>query len=123
MIPKHVSEFLRAAIPSTWALDTLRLLKKSPHRVWTSAALNAELRGSLPMIEDILAGFRRWGLVLDAEGGCRYATENSLDATVDELVRLYAERPVSVIAEIARSPHEKLQTFVDAFRVKKDEKS
>lgn len=120
MIPAHISEFLRNAIPSTWALDVLRLLKKSPNRIWTPAGLNAELRGSVPMIEEILAGFRRWGLVIDEAGGCRYASENALDATVEELVRLYAERPVAVIAEIARSPHEKLQTFIDAFRVKKD---
>lgn len=122
MIPAHIAEFLRTAIPSTWALDILRLLKKSPTRVWTSAALNAELRGSLPLIEDVLGGFRRWGLIVDAEGGCRYAAESPLDKTVDELLHLYAERPVAVIAEIAQSPHEKLRSFVDAFRVKKDEK-
>jgi hypothetical protein len=121
VIPKHISEFLRTAIRSTWALDSLRLIKLAPARTWTSAALTAELRGSVPMVEGILAGFARWGLVLeDPPGFYRYAANAELDATVSELLRLYAERPVAVIGEIALSPNDKIQTFVDAFRMKKD---
>jgi hypothetical protein len=120
VIPKPISDFLRTAIPSTWALDALRLLKNAPDRAWTPAALSAELRGSIRMVQEILPGLQRWGLVSEESGRWRYLPENALDVTVTELMQLYAERPVAVIAEIALSPNEKLYTFIDAFRVKKD---
>jgi len=121
VIPQHISDFLRNAIKSTWALDVLRLLKNSENRAWSAASLNAELRGALPMVTDILHEFQRWGLVVeDPQGIYRYAVTNTLDATVAELLAIYAERPVMVIREIALSPNEKLQSFVDAFRMKKD---
>jgi hypothetical protein len=121
VIPKHISEFLRSAVKSTWALDVLRLLKKSPDRAWSVPALIAELRGSTKMVEDILAGFHRWGLAAeDDDGYWRYVSDNALDATIADLMAFYAERPVAVIAEIALSPNEKLYTFIDAFRVTKD---
>jgi hypothetical protein len=36
------------------------------------------------------------------------------------LARLYAERPLAVIREIMSAPNDKLHSFVDAFRLKKD---
>lgn len=120
MIPQHISDFLRSAIPSTWALDALRLLKCATDRTWTPAALSAELRGSITMVQEILPGLRRWGLVTEEAGRWRYVPGNALDGTVAALMQLYAERPVAFIAEIALSPNEKLHTFIDAFRVKKD---
>lgn len=120
MIPIHIADFLRTAIPSTWALDALRLLKNAPDRAWTPATLSAELRGTPKMVEDILPGLKRWGLVSEEGGRWRYAADNALDGTVAELMQIYAERPVTVIAEIALSPNEKLHTFIDAFRMKKD---
>ncbi len=120
MIPNHIADFLRTGIPSTWALDALRLLKSAPDRSWTPAMLSAELRGTLKMVEEILPGLKRWSLVSEHDGSWRYAADNALDGTVAELMQIYAERPVTVIAEIALSPNEKLHTFIDAFRVKKD---
>jgi hypothetical protein len=121
VIPQHISEFLRNAVKSTWALDVLRLLKNDPERTWTAHALTAELRGAMPMVTEILKDFQRWGLVIEDQPGVfRYPLNNALDATVSELLAIYSERPVMVIREIALSPNEKLQSFVDAFRMKKD---
>jgi hypothetical protein len=41
-------------------------------------------------------------------------------ATVEELARTYAERRVSVIGLIFAKPTEKLRSFADAFRIRKD---
>ena len=38
-----------------------------------------------------------------------------------EVVRLYGERPVSLIKEIMAAPNDKIHSFVDAFRLKKDQ--
>ncbi len=126
MIPQHIADFLRIAIKSTWALDLLRLLKNTPERAWSAAELTAELRGSMAMVENILAQFGRWGLAAEVSSArFRYTAVSGLDATVEETLRLYTERPVAVIELIAQTPTEmttaeKLQSFVDAFRLKKD---
>jgi len=122
MIPEHLSAFLRANIRSVWALDLLVLIKTSPDRSFTVAALNDLLRASPSLVEEILATFNRQGLVTtEPGGGYRYAPAGSeIDATVSELTRLYGERPMAVIKEILSAPNEKIHSFVDAFRLKKD---
>jgi DNA-binding IclR family transcriptional regulator len=122
MIPEHLIAFLRANIKSVWALDLLVLIKTSPDRSFTAAALNDRLRASPSLVEEILGTFTRQGLVsAEANGGYRYAPAGSeTDAAVSELTRLYAERPMAVIKEILSAPNEKIHSFVDAFRLKKD---
>jgi hypothetical protein len=96
-------------------------MHKTPERNWSVYELTAELRGSVPMVETILKSFLRSGLVIEAgDGRYHYAAADTLDALVAEMLRLYAERPVAVISAIAASPADKIQTFVDAFRLKKD---
>ena len=122
MIPEHLTAFLRANIKSVWALDLLVLIKTSPHRSFTVNALNDRLRASPSLVEEILATFIRQGIVTaEPDGGYRYAPAGSeVDAAVSELTRLYAERPMAVIKEILSAPNEKIHSFVDAFRLKKD---
>jgi hypothetical protein len=64
-------------------------------------------------------------VIEDPPGRYRYAVRTELDAIVNELLAIYAERPVAVIREIALSgtekvQNERIQSFVDAFRLKKD---
>jgi hypothetical protein len=126
VIPPHISEFLQVFIKSVWALDLLRLIKNAPARAWTVADLTTELRGSVPMVESILEGFLRAGLAVeDPASHYRYAASPALDGLIAELLVLYSQRPVTVIGEIAqlsteRTSTDKIQSFVDAFRLKKD---
>jgi DNA-binding IclR family transcriptional regulator len=122
MIPEHLRTFLRATIKSVWALDLLVLIKGAPGRSWTVASLNDRLRASTSLVEEILGSFIRQGLVAEEPGGTyRYAPADAqTDALASELARLYAERPLAVIKEIMSAPNEKLHSFVDAFRLKKD---
>jgi hypothetical protein len=126
VIPPHISEFLQVFIKSVWALDLLRLIKSTPTRAWTIPDLTAELRGSVPLVEGILDGFTRAGLAVeDPPGHYRYAASVALDHLIAELLVLYSQRPVAVISVIAqlspeRTSTAKIQSFVDAFRLKKD---
>jgi hypothetical protein len=121
VIPEHISEFLRSTVKTVWALDLLRLLKGTQHRSWTVLALTAELRGSIPMVESNLEIFKSWGLVMeDSQGLYRYASNEMLDAVVVELLQIYRERPMAIIQKIAEAPNDKLKTFVDAFRIKRE---
>ncbi len=122
MIPERVRAFLRATIKSVWALDLLVLMKNAPDRAWTVGALNDRLRASTTLVEEILKGFTREGLVTaNADDTYAYTPASAeMDAVAGELVRLYAERPVAIIKEILSAPNEKIHSFVDAFRLKKD---
>jgi len=122
MIPEHLRNFLRTAIKSVWALDLLVLLRSSPGQAWTTVALNNRLRASTSLVEEILVSFTRHGLVtVEADGTYRYAPSSpEIEAMAAEVTRLYGERPVSLIKEIMTAPNDKLHSFVDAFRLKKD---
>ena len=122
MSPEHLSTFLRATIKSVWALDLLVLMKSAPDHAWTVASLNDRLRASTSLVEEILGSFIRQGLVAqEPDGTYRYAPADArTEAQASELARLYAERPLGVIKEIMSAPNEKLHSFVDAFRLKKD---
>src|SRR5690606_32472415 len=106
----------------SWALDLLVLMKGAPRQDWTVTSLNDRLRASTSLVEEILATFIGNGLVvLEGDGVYRYQPENGeIDTLAGELTRLYAERPVAVIKEIVSAPNEKIHSFVDAFRLKKD---
>lgn len=122
MIPAHIRAFLRATIKSVWALDVLVAMQSAPGKAWTVAALNERLRASASLVEDILAAFSRAGLVVrENDGRYRYSPASpALEALTSELAKLYAERPMTIIKEIVTAPNEKIRSFVDAFRLKKD---
>ena len=49
-------------------------------------------------------------------------TDGTADAMIALLEELYRERRVAVISEIHSTPISKVQTFADAFRLRKDGK-
>lgn len=120
MIPEHVRGFLRTEIKSTWMLDLLMVLKGSAPRAWAPADLIAELRGSKVVVEDCLARLVSLGIVSRDNGRYHYAgAGNPHAATIEDLVRIYAEQPLAVIKEILSSPNDKIQSFIDAFKLKR----
>jgi hypothetical protein len=105
--------------------DDLRLLiliSREAARSWTSEDLNRDLRGSLALVEEILLRFVAAGLVATEPDGrftFRPATPE-LARLVEQLQQEYATRPLAVVREIVSAPNAKIQTFADAFKVKKD---
>lgn len=122
MIPEPVLQFVRRHIKSVWTLDLLFMMRRSGSRSWTLDELARELRGNRNLVQDVLSTLSRAGLLApEARSAYRYqAATPELDAIVAELERHYAERPVALIKEIFSAPNEKIQSFADAFRIKKD---
>jgi hypothetical protein len=111
--------FVRAYVRSVWALELLLLLKREPGRAWTAEGLVQEMRASLPLVSEGLAGFEAAGLVRrDGATGYLYDPNPSLGRLADELARAYQERPNAMVKAILSSPNDKLQSFADAFRFK-----
>ena len=122
MIPEAVLQLIRSSIKSAWALELLLFMRRHVARAWTVPELTAELRSSPALVAGILVTLTRTGLTKEeAEGLYRYAPETpTLDDTVRQLDEINAERPLALIKEIISAPNDKLTSFVDAFKLRRD---
>lgn len=122
MIDDDVLSFLRTSIRSVWTLELLLLLWRAQDRAWSAAELVRELRASDSIVFDGIAALQAAGLVVsEGTDGFRYKPASSvLDLLLQRLAQLYRERPMVVTRALFASPEQKLQTFADAFRLKKD---
>lgn len=122
-LPEHLLSFLQAAVPSFPAAELLVFL--ASHRgPWKSSALaHAVEPMSIAADESdkYLALFKSAGLLADQPGGFVFAPATpELDAAVAALGQAYNERPVTLIRTINALADHKLQSFADAFKLKKD---
>lgn len=121
LLPPDVREFLTHIVRSTWNLEVLMLLHNERGRAWRRAEINREIRGTLSIVENALAGFIKARLVAEVEPGLfRYEPADQLDDLVDRLAKANAAYPFAVMKALILAPNEKLHTFVDAFRLKKE---
>ncbi len=122
MIPEAVLQLIRSSIKSAWALELLLFMSRRSTRAWTVAELTAELRSSPSLVAGILLSLARDGLIQEIQGGLyQYAPATpELDEAVRQLDAINAERPVAVIKEIISAPNDKLTSFVEAFKLRKD---
>lgn len=122
MIPEAVLRLIHSSIKSAWALELLLLMRRHAARSWSIDALTAELRSSPSLVASILIGFAKADLVREQpDGSYRYAPGTAdLDDTVRQLDAVNAERPLAVIKAIISAPNDKLTSFVDAFKLRKD---
>lgn len=105
-------------------LELLLLLQANPSRAWTAPEVAQQLRIEPSWATGQLGELSSRGLLApapDAPEAYRYAPNPpELDATVVQLSKDYAERRVTVITLIFSKPVDKLRTFADAFRLRKD---
>ena len=125
-IPNHVRAFVTEHVDSVLQLELLLLLRSDAGRRWSAAELAQELRIDAAWAAGQLDELCRHGL-LHCEPAdrptYRFAPKSpDLDRTVADLAEAYAHRRVTVIGLIFSKPIEKLRTFADAFRIRKDDK-
>ena len=124
-ISTEVRALIVDRIDSVVQLELLLLLQATPGRAWTAADVAQQLRIEPSWAAGQLAELVSRGLATpagDAPDAFRYApAPAALDATVVQLARDYAERRVTVITLIFSKPVDKLRTFADAFRFRKDQ--
>jgi hypothetical protein len=109
-------------LKSVWALELLLLLRRERCRCWSADDLNRELRASPGLVAEILGTLTSAGLVgEEAENRYRYQPATAeLERLAEELEAAYAARPLAVVHAILAAPNEKIRTFADAFRFKRD---
>jgi hypothetical protein len=117
--------FLQSTIPAVDAAELLLLLRRTPGTSWSASELAAQLRPSVPIAEadaaKYLDTFHARGLA--AMGQDRRARYNpgteELRMYGDMLALAYKERPVTLIRMIYALRDSRIQTFADAFKLRR----
>ncbi len=122
LLTPEIREFLRQFVRSIWGLEVLLLLYANPEKQWRRAEISREIRGSMSVVDDALSVFIKASLVSESDSGLvRYQpADQQLADLVMRLAEVNAAYPFAVMKEIIWAPNDKLRTFVDAFRLKKD---
>jgi hypothetical protein len=126
-LPKDVQRFIADHISSVVVLEALLLLFAHPGQGWSAAQIGAELRVDPAWTERELTELARRGLIRRQEGSgpgdpalYAYPEDAPTKETLRDLAECYQERRVSVISLIFAKPAEAIQTFADAFNLRKD---
>jgi hypothetical protein len=120
MTEEELLVFAAASFRSVWTLELLLLLKRNREQSWRADDLVRELRSSDVVVSEGLTNLMNAGLVVESETGVyRYqATSPHVEEIVNDLERMYAAKPTSVIRAIVTAPSEKLRILSDAFKLK-----
>jgi hypothetical protein len=113
--------FLQTAIPAVDAAELLLLFYGRPD-AWLGAqdALAKLGPGIAPGdVQKYLEAFVGKGLLESAEGKYRYRADPASAAHVETLSQAYLQRPVTLIRVIYALRDTKIQTFADAFKLRK----
>ena len=121
--PLELKQFIAQQVESLAQLEALLILREDAQTPWKSAELCRRLYISPDMCEGILVDLIRRGFAeRTAEGAVQYrAPSSDADRLLVDLAAIYQERRVAVITEIYSKPVNKVQTFADAFRLRKEE--
>jgi hypothetical protein len=123
--PAELKHFVAQHIESLPQLETLLLMQHDPQRDWSCADLAQSLYISSDMCAGIVTDLERGGFVARVAGSDRYrfaCTNADSERLLTQLGAFYRERRVAVITQIYSNPVRKVQTFADAFRLRREEK-
>lgn len=123
--PEDVKQFLDQRIESLAQLEMLLLLRGQPAREWNASEVAAAMYWTADRCAGQLVDLERRGFLVctdSAEGRYRYQPADAeTGRLMGELAKLYQERRVAVITLIYSKPIDRVQTFADAFRLRKEE--
>jgi hypothetical protein len=122
--PADVRQFIDQNIESLAQLEALLLLRKDPQRSWNAEEMAKALYVPVEQGQTLLTDFARRQLTKTVPSSDVHYSYNILDPKMDELIGRvaaeYQERRVGVISLIYSKPLNKVQTFADAFRLRKE---
>ena len=118
---QSVLNFIARSFRSVWPLELLLVLYQEPRSSWHVEALARELRANLSVVTQGLATLEAIRLVsVDADRAYRFDPASpELAAMASEVVALYNQKPRAAMRAIFSAPSDRIQTFADAFRLRK----
>ena len=122
MTEPEVLQFVERTFRSVWPFELLLLLTRSPQQAWQGEALVHELRASMSLVNGGLQTLEKIGLVsMDQQRMYRFQPASpQLEDLARALIDLYNRKPHAVIRAVFSAPADRIQTFADAFRLRKD---
>ena len=122
--PDDLRSFIQEQIPTVDAAELLLVLAREPARQYDLRDVLDALRPTVlgePVARRHLAHFEANGLVTSVGGDLyQYSPASpALDGAVHALMKAYNERPVTLVRIIYAPKDEKIRSFADAFRLKK----
>jgi len=121
-ITEEVRSFLLQHVDSVEKLEVLLLVRSQPDRDWTADQIAAELRTDPRSARLRLDDLRGSGLVAAGEAGARYLPRTpALARAVEATASAYRTHRVAVVTLIFSRPTERIRSFADAFRLRKEE--
>ena len=120
-LPDDVAGFIDAFISSVEQIEALLLLKADPEIPRTAGNIAKRLYTAEESIDGRLGDLVSHGLVTRSGDSYSFAPKtDALAAGVDRLAEFYVKRKVAVINRIFAAPTDDVQSFADAFRLRKD---
>jgi hypothetical protein len=123
--PADLKDFITRHIESVAQMEALLWVRQDPDHQWSAEELSKGLYLTSDMCETMLADLQRRGFLVregDAPAIYRYQpADPMMDKIIGRLADVYQERRVAVITQIHSRPIDKVQTFADAFRLRRDE--
>ena len=122
MTEEAILNFVSKTFRSAWEIELLLVLRQEPRQAWSVNALARELRGSIAGVIQGLDVLERIGFVsIDQSQAYHFQARSAeLDEVARELAALYNGKPRVVVRAIYSVPKNRIQTFADAFRLRKD---
>lgn len=123
-VEEPVRGFIREYVGSVTELEVLLLLLAEPARGWTAADVARELRISVEFSRNHLAKLSADGILRERPGAAatyQYGVSTpELSEIMARLAQLYARNRATIIDLIYSTPNDRIRTFADAFKLRKD---
>ena len=123
-LPPPVRHLLSRHIKSVEQLEVLLLVRSQPQRGWTATEVYEVIRSSQPSIQARLQTFTSDGFLVEDKGPpqtFRFSPKDeNLRSAVDQTATAYQTSRVRVIEAIFAPEVDPVQSFADAFKLRKD---
>ena len=123
--PAELEQFIAQHIESLAQLEMLILMRQDRERNWDCAEMSRQLYITGDMCGGLVGDLERRGFVRRAPGSENayqyHPATPEIDRLMTALAAIYQERRVAVITQIYSRPMKKVQTFADAFRLRRED--
>jgi hypothetical protein len=116
-------EFIHTCIPTYQVAEVLLALAAQPARDFTPDEVVAMMRPvviTAATVRKHLTVLTARGLLRQHAGRFTYSPSPDLEERTQELIRAYNEQPVTLVRAIYRNEDSGIQSFADAFKLRKD---
>jgi hypothetical protein len=120
-----VKQFIDQNIESLAQLEALLLMRQDPAAGWDAAKIAKALYIPPELAEALLAEFMRQSFIKPMPEAnppqyCYGPADQAVGQLIDRVASAYHDRRVAIITLIYSKPLNKVQTFADAFRLRKE---